>query len=71
MLTDTEIRKAKPGERPRKLGDGRGLYLLFASRGRPDWGWGIHDCGSEAGPPLGLAWRALLLNALADRRLLT
>src|SRR5690242_12391252 len=28
-LTDTAIRNTKPGERPRKLFDGRGLYLLI------------------------------------------
>jgi Arm domain-containing DNA-binding protein len=28
MLTDTAIRNAKPRERPYKLSDSRGLYLL-------------------------------------------
>ena len=35
MLTDTEIRKAKPGPKPRKLTDARGLFLLLTpARGR-------------------------------------
>ena len=28
MLTDTVIRNAKPGEKPIKLFDGKGLFLL-------------------------------------------
>lgn len=32
MLTDTAIRKAKPSDKPAKLADGGGLYLLL----RPD-----------------------------------
>ena len=28
-LTDTAIRKAKPGTKPQKLADGGGLYLLL------------------------------------------
>ena len=27
MLTDTEVRKAKPSDKPRRLYDERGLYL--------------------------------------------
>ena len=29
-LTDTKIRSAKPGEKPVKLSDEKGLYLLVA-----------------------------------------
>ena len=32
-LTDTAIRNAKPGEKPVKLFDARGLYLEIAPRG--------------------------------------
>ena len=32
MLTDTTIRNAKPRERPYKLGDSRGLYLIVTPR---------------------------------------
>lgn len=34
MLTDTAIKKAKPTEKPYKLADGGGLYLLVNSAGR-------------------------------------
>ena len=33
-LTDTAIRKAKPGTKPYKLTDGRGLYLLVTGGGK-------------------------------------
>ena len=36
-LTDTEIRNTKAGERPRKLADGRGLYLLVTPSGGKLW----------------------------------
>jgi len=37
MLTDTAIRALKPGERPRKVFDGRGLYLLITPKGSRLW----------------------------------
>ena len=37
MLTDTAIRNAKPRERPYKLGDSRGLYLLVTPSGGKWW----------------------------------
>jgi integrase len=37
MLTDSLIRSAKRGERPRKLSDGGGLYLLVAPNGGRYW----------------------------------
>lgn len=36
-LTDTAIRKAKPGEKPCKLFDGRGLFLLVTPTGAKWW----------------------------------
>lgn len=36
-LSDTAIRKAKPGEKPRKLTDGDGLYLLLKPDGARWW----------------------------------
>lgn len=33
-LTDTACRTAKPEDRPRKLSDGQGLYLLVNQSGR-------------------------------------
>lgn len=39
MLTDTAIRKAKPGAKPTKLADGGGLYLLLRPDGGRWWRW--------------------------------
>lgn len=39
MLTDTAIRKAKPGDKPLKLRDGGGLYLLLRPDGARWWRW--------------------------------
>ncbi len=36
-LTDSAIRNAKPGEKQRKLSDGRGLYLLVTVKGGKWW----------------------------------
>jgi len=36
-LTDTAIKKAKPGPLPVKLSDGKGLYLLVAPTGSKLW----------------------------------
>jgi integrase len=37
MLTDSQIRSAKPSDRPRKLTDSRGLYLLLTPNGGRYW----------------------------------
>ena len=37
MLTDAKIRAAKPSEKPYKLADGEGLYLLIKSNGSRLW----------------------------------
>jgi len=37
-LTDTRIRNEKPGEKPRKLADSGGLYLLLNQSGKY-WRW--------------------------------
>lgn len=34
MLTDTAVRQAKPKDKPYKLGDSGGLYLLVKSNGK-------------------------------------
>jgi len=39
MLTDTAIRKAKPGDKPMRLADGGGLYLLLRPDGARWWRW--------------------------------
>ena len=39
MLSDTAIRKAKPSEKPVKLRDGGGLYILLQPDGAKWWRW--------------------------------
>ena len=36
-LTDTAIRTAKPAEKPRKLADEKGMYLLIQPSGAKLW----------------------------------
>jgi hypothetical protein len=36
-LTDTAIRNAKPGDKPRKLADERGLFILVTPKGGKWW----------------------------------
>ena len=37
MLTNIAIRNAKPGPKPRRLFDGKGLYIEISPRGRKRW----------------------------------
>lgn len=46
-LTDTAIKAAKPGEKPRKLADERGLYLLIHSNGGRYWQMKYRHGGKE------------------------
>jgi hypothetical protein len=48
MLTDTQVRGAKPSDRPQKLTDARGLYLLVT----PDAGFRRQH--PRGGAPAGL-----------------
>jgi hypothetical protein len=53
MLTVTEIRAVKPQEKPRKLSDGGGLYLLINPNGRTRAHSAIGDTPfASAGPGL-------------------
>ncbi|MRD45650.1 tyrosine-type recombinase/integrase [Caenimonas koreensis DSM 17982] len=60
-LTDTAIKKAKPGPKPVKLSDGQGLYLLVTETGSKLWRWKYRVDGKEkvmalgAYPDVGLA----------------
>ena len=47
MLTDIEIRKAKPREKPYRLTDGLGLYLLVTPAGGKLWRWKYRFQGAE------------------------
>ncbi len=47
MLTDCAVRSAKRAERPRKLSDGGGLYLLIAPNGGRYWRFGYRFAGKQ------------------------
>jgi integrase len=46
-LTDTAIRKAKPADKPQKLTDGGGLYLLLNPNGSRWWRWDYRFAGKR------------------------
>jgi len=52
-LTDTEIRKSKPMEKPYRLPDGGGLFLLVTPAGGKLWRWKYRFEGAEKLMPLG------------------
>ncbi len=47
MLTDTKIRKTKPGDRPIKLTDSNGLYLNISPTGGKVWRYRYKIAGKE------------------------
>jgi integrase len=47
MLSDVSIRKAKPGPKPQKIADGRGLFLLLTSAGQRWWRFKYRFAGKE------------------------
>lgn len=47
MLTDRQVRNAKPGEKPYKLPDERGLHLLVTPAGHRSWRWRYQKDGRE------------------------
>src|ERR1035437_2827883 len=46
-LTDTEIPRSKPAERPYKLSDGGGLHVLITQAGGKLWRWKYRFDGTE------------------------
>ncbi|WP_199905764.1 Arm DNA-binding domain-containing protein, partial [Escherichia coli] len=46
-LSDLAIRRAKPSDRPQKLSDGGGLYLMVAVNGGRYWRWKYRFAGKE------------------------
>lgn len=53
-LTDVAIRRAKPSNKPQKLADGGGLYLLITTAGAKSWRWKYRVAGKEKLLTLGL-----------------
>jgi len=54
MLTDTQVRSAKPGERPRRIADQRGLYLQVDPRGGRYWRFNYRFKGKQKTLALGV-----------------
>lgn len=52
-LTDTAIKKVKPGIKPVKLSDGKGMYLLVNPAGSKLWRWKYRVLGKEKVMTLG------------------
>ena len=52
-LTEIAIKKIKPSEKPFKLSDGRGMYLLVNPAGSKLWRWKYRVLGKEKVMPLG------------------
>ena len=52
-LTDTAIRQAQPGPKPRKLADGKGLYLEVSPSGGKWWRLKYRIAGKEKRISLG------------------
>ena len=53
-LTDAAIRRAKPADKPKKLADGGGLFLLITVAGAKSWRWKYRVSGKEKLLTLGL-----------------
>lgn len=53
-LTDTAVRHFKGGDRPRKMADGKGLYLLVTPSGARYWRWKYRHAGREKVLALGV-----------------
>ncbi|MGH6893820.1 MAG: tyrosine-type recombinase/integrase [Dongiaceae bacterium] len=54
MLTDTQVRATKPGERPRRLADGDGLYLQVDPSGGRYWRFNFRFNGKQKTLALGV-----------------
>lgn len=67
MLTDTAIRNAKPGEKPRKLFDAGGLFLLLTPKGKRWWRLKYHYQGKEKLLSLGVYPHVTLAYARKQR----
>lgn len=66
-LTDTGIRKAKPSDKPQKLADGGGLYLLLNANGAKWWRFKYRFEGREKLLSLGTYPETSLAGARAKR----
>jgi integrase len=67
MLTDVAIRKAKPGAKPLKLSDGRGMYLLLKPDGGRYWRMDYRHAGKRKTLALGVYPEVSLFDARLRR----
>lgn len=67
QLTETRIRAAKPKDKPYKLRDGRGLYLLITPAGACFWRLRFRHTGRESMISLG-AYPDVSLKVARERR---
>lgn len=67
MLTDTKIRNAKPREKPYKMGDADGLYLLVSPGGSYGWRFKYRFNGKEKLLSMGV-YPAVSLRDARERR---
>lgn len=54
MLTDTQLRKTKPADRPQRLSDGHGLYLQIEPNGGRYWRYNYRFGGKQKTLALGV-----------------
>lgn len=66
-LNDPEVRSAKPGAKPRKLSDGRGMYLLVQPNGARYWRMKYRFSGREKTLALGV-YPEISLKVARERR---
>jgi integrase len=67
-LTDTAVRNARPGDRPKKLFDGDGLYLFVSPTGHRAWRFKYYVEGQEKHLHFG-RYPEISLKAARERRL--
>ena len=66
-LTDVAVRNARPPEKPQKLADGKGLYLLLAPSGGKWWRFDYRNGGKQKTLSLGV-YPDISLKAARERR---
>src|SRR5258705_12676032 len=52
-ITDTEIKRAKPEQKPYSMSDSGGLHLVISPAGGKLWGWKYRFAGKEKLKALG------------------
>ena len=67
-LTDTAARQAKAAEKPYKLADGGGLYLLVSQTGKY-WRWDYRHVGKRKTLALGVYPDVSLANGIGTETL--